>query len=360
MMNIWTLPVLLLGTILVPWLVGAGFTKKQEYLQAWVSGQFVLWGIFELVAVPVIRAEKTLGMLAAVYGMIVAILCLIGLGCLVRKHKRNNRMPEEPLQKLRLGFRKLDYPMLTAVFFILLVLQMVLSMLLTYADGDDAFYVAMSTSTSAFDKQMYLKLPYTGGGTGLSPRYSLAPFPMWISLLSVISGAKPVVMAHTLLPPILILFSYACMALVGKELFSGQDEAGKKCRIFLIFISILVLFGDVSTMSPANFLLARSRQGKAALAAIVIPMLWVLMLKLLKKLGEGQGKPAGIGDYVLLSSVMLTGCLCSTLGTVICMVFLGMMGAVCLFVYKRWQQLPYLIWGCLPGIAYAILYVMVK
>lgn len=85
----------------------------------------------------------------------------------------------------------------------LLVLQLVLAGVLAYEEGDDAFYVAISTITEDANT-MYRKLPYTGGETLLDARHGLAPFPIWVAYLAWLSGIPSVTVAQVVLPMSLI------------------------------------------------------------------------------------------------------------------------------------------------------------
>ena len=117
-----------------------------------------------------------------------------------------------------------------------------------------------------------------------------------------------------------------------------------------------MLFGDYSFYTMENFMIARSRQGKAALGSIVIPFLLLLLLIWLKKLQEGEKVPMRL--YLLFAAGATTGCLCSTLGALLlCMMLgiVGLLGAVC---YRRLRSLFPLAVCCIPCVCYALLYLM--
>ena len=79
------------------------------------------------------------------------------------------------------------------------------------------------------------------------------------------TGISTVVVAKTLLPVVLISMTYGVFYLLGSRiLFSGQSVP-----LFLICTEVLVMFGDYSFYTVENFMIARSRQGKAALVAFL-------------------------------------------------------------------------------------------
>ena len=219
-----------------------------------------------------------------------------------------------------------------------------------YEEGDDAFYVAISTITENADT-MYRKLPYTGGTTGLDARHGLAPFPIWVSFLAKASGIPSVTMAHVVLPMILIIMSYGIYYLLGRHLL-GSHKAG--LPLFMILVELLILFGGYSVYSAENFLLVRTAQGKAVLANIIIPFLMLLMVLLLEK--QEKQERAGVGYWFLLALAMTAGCLCSTLGTLLTCILVGVTGLCAAVCYRRWRVLVPTALCCMIPVLLALLY----
>lgn len=236
------------------------------------------------------------------------------------------------------------------LFWGLLLIQLVQAVRLAYGDTDDAYYVAVSSITES-SNTMYEVLPYTGGGTKLDMRHGLAPFPIWVAFLARMSGMPAVMVAQVVLPVVLIAMAYGIFYLLGSVLI---PEKGGKLALFLIFTEILVLFGNYSIYTVENFMIARSRQGKAALGSLVIPFLLLLLLLLLRKL-EAKGKRHWM-LYLLIAAGTLTGCLCSTLGVLLVCLAIGVAGLLGAICYKRFQVLFPLAACCIPCLCYGVLY----
>jgi hypothetical protein len=233
----------------------------------------------------------------------------------------------------------------------LLLFQMVQAVRLAYGDGDDAYYVAVSSITENAET-MYRKLPYTGGSTDVDVRHGLAPFPIWIAYLARVSGVRTVSAAHIAVPLMLIPMTYAIYYLLGRRLLKERE---KLLPLFLCFVELLVLFGDYSFYTVENFMLARSRQGKAALGSIIIPMLFLLLLLLLEKMQEK--KKCSAGFWILLVCVLTAGCLCSTMGAFLLCLLLAVTGLCAAVCYRNWRVLVPLALCCLPCVYYAVLYI---
>ncbi len=318
----------------------------------WVAGQFLLWAGFQLICVPLVLKQADFIMVAISYGIFLLAMVVLAAAMEIRKRAGNLSF------RMRYAKEKPQRSHFILWLFCggLLLFQLMQAVKLAYADGDDAFYVAISTITDN-SGSMYMKLPYTGGvgGTELDVRHGLAPFPLWITFLAQLSGLHTAVVAHTMLPVILITMTYAVFYLIGERMFPEKDG---KLPLFLIFTQLLVLFGDYSIFSVENFMIARSRQGKAALGSIVIPFVVYLMIVLLQKLAAKE--KISKAYYLMVFSAAVTGCLCSTLGALLICMLLGVVGIAGTICYKTRRFLLPMAGCCIPCVVFAFLYLVLK
>ncbi len=353
--------ILILWLGLIPLGMGAIPTvfvdKKQQNIGfMWITGYMLMWAVFQVLCVGLILTEGVtwegffenhFPYVVYSFGAAGAVFAAAGgiLWCLhCRKQKVAFQLPRSLLKR-----RKIEY-LFRGIFALLLVIQLVCSVTMRYADGDDAYYVAVSTITES-SNTMYKIQPYSAGSTSLNTRHSLAPFPIWIAFLARVSGCHTTIVAHTVVATTLIFMTYVIFAQIGKLLFAEKRE---NLPIFLCFTALLVIFGDYSIFTPENFMIARSRQGKAALGNIIIPMVVYLFLLLFERIRE-QRKCEWV-LWLLLASTVTAACLCSTLGTFLMCLFLGVIGLCAGAVYRRWS----LVWKtavcCVPALVYAALY----
>lgn len=340
-----TVQILILAVLLllVPTVVGgiAVSVEKGKFISAsllfrWVSGQIILWTGFQAICVPMILAERNFQDVVQLFSGYMAVMVLAAIVIGVLRHK-GNPLPRRDLE--RSGGKDPAAMLLWGCVVGLILLQLVMACLLAYEEGDDAFYVAVSTITVDSDT-MYQKLPYTGGATGLDARHGLAPMPIWIAYLSRISGMRTVTVAQVALPLVLIVMTYGIYYLLGKRLF---PDGKRKLPLFMLAIQILVLFGGYSVYSAENFLLVRTAQGKSVMANVIIPFLLYLFLLLLERLQE-EGR-TGAGLWILMGLTMVTGCLCSTQGALLTCMLLGVVSFCMMVCYRRWRLILPLI-GC--------------
>lgn len=351
---------LIMGLLLlaVPLLAGGMFADMDQRAGGlafqWTSGQFCLWAGFQLICVPLVLLRRDFGDVVLFFSVYCGAAVLCGAIRLTVCRRRRRAAREEGAVR-EAGRRPGGAAVLWwLVFAALLVFQLAQAVGMTYADGDDAFYVGVST-TVRDSGLLYGKLPYTGAYTGLDARHGLAPLPVWVAYLAELSGMETVVAAHLVLPAVLIGFAYAVFYLLGRQLFPEKDE---KLPLFLVFTELLVLFGDYSIYTVENFLIARSRQGKAALGSIVIPFLFLLMGLWLKRQEEKEQIPVRL--YLLIAMAVLTGCLCSTQGALLVGLLAGITGLAGAVVHKRWSRLALLALCCMPCIGFALLYLLLE
>ena len=345
---------LIVWLLVIPVCIGgipAAFVDKQDRSPAFmcVAGYMLMWAVFQVICVPcVLLEEKHSGMFPYVvwgFGIVAVMLASVGCACLWKKKHKTERL-------LMVDKRKKGSGEKTAwgIFALLLMVQLAASIFLTYGDGDDAFYVAVSTITEA-SNTLYKIMPYSIGAVGLDVRHGLAPFPIWIAFLARVSGFKVAFVAHVAVGTFLIGMTYVIFYKIGEILYRERKEG---LPIFLNFVALLVLFGDYSYKTPENFMIARSRQGKAALGNIIVPVVILLLLMILNQLQEKQKVQWML--WLLLCATVTAACLCSTLGTFLMCMMLGVAGLCAGIAYRNLRIVGYMAFCCVPAVIFAAMY----
>ena len=352
--------------ILLPFCAGGLFrTVKNNTMSIsvqWLWGQFYLWAIFQVVSVCFILKEGSLAQVTRVY-MIVAVCAAVSgliatlrtiwntgaiggwhLGRLWTKGDKSNANSHRMWTKKEM--------ILAAIFAVLWLVQMLAMIFLAVNDGDDAYYMAIANVAESSDC-MYTANVYAFGGTELTYRYALAPFPIWIAFLSKISGVHTLIIGHVILGLILVTMSYVIYARAGRVLF-GENRA--KRLLFLIFVAILYIWGNTSSHTAESFLLLRTRQGKALVAGLVFPAMICLLLQIGRRL-EAQ-KKISVEYYLLAIMIILTGCLGSTLGGSLVILLWGSALLLLAVGYRKWRLLWAGALSAVPGVIFAILYLI--
>ena len=348
--------VLIIWLLVIPTCIGgipAAFVDKQGESPAFMcmSGYMIMWALFQVICVPCVLLEEKYNAMFpyVVYGFGGAALLLAVTGTVFFVRSRKNQCAAAEVKGAGRQLNSTE-KVSWAAFLLLVLIQLAASVLMAYGDGDDAFYVAVSTITEA-SNTMYKIMPYSIGGTGLDIRHGLAPFPIWIAFLARISGLKVALVAHTAVGTCLIGLSYVIYYKIGQILFRDKKES---LPVFLGFTALLVMFGDYSYKTVENFMIARSRQGKAALGSIIMPVTIFLLLLIFEEIQ--RGKKVKWMLWVLLGATVTAACLCSTLGTLLMCLFLGVVGLCAGVVYKNFRLVICMAACCVPAVVFAVMY----
>lgn len=364
--------------VLVP--LGAGYfavevgKKKGEEAAESLSflfglGFILMWAAFQLIAVPLVLAagkfrqvEMAFEMAGWTFFIAGALLFVLHLrdGLAGRLLVRG----KDQLKSLK-SREGVFCLLLWGVFLMTLLFQMVQAYRLAYADGDDAYYIPISTAAN-LGGGMYAIDSYTGAPTTLDLRHGLAPFPIWVSFIAAKCGVNAAVAAHSLMPLVLIPVTYALYLEIGRLLCrdavprkkTGRGGQDTLLPVFLLFVSLLQIFGNYSIYPASTFLLTRTRQGKAALGNVILPFFVLLLYRMAEEVKK-QGK-AGIRNVLWLMAAMTAGCLCSTMSGFLCGMLVMLTALLLFLLYRK----PHILWqcalGCIPGVIYAMFYLKLK
>lgn len=337
--------VLFLMLMVVPEIVGmlyTGFLPEERNGTAinWGAGFIILWGLFEIIVLPLIYLKKSLNLLCMVYGGIIVLCMIVGV---VRSRERIIPMVKQSISSIRskalIGWGN-----------VLLILgQAYIYLRYMHIDDDDAFYVG-AAATAVSTNTIFSIDPYTGMEFAKLPsRYVLSPFFSFIAFLSRISGVHPAVVTHLVLAGILIVLSYTIYALVGRKLF---PDSSKLSEYFLFFVILIILFSGYTVYTQGTFTLVRIWQGKAVFCAVLVPMISYIMLHL------ASGR-AFVADWCFLFLLMCACCLVSSMGIMLGAIMLGIFGILHVIRDRDFKKFFCTALCCLPNIVCAGLYLVI-
>ena len=334
------LSILWLG--MVPFCIGLSLERKnkekENLAKSVLSGYFVMFALFEVLCVPAAFLRTSFSHLCLVYAGIVLLWTILSL--FIKRMKNYGKHFWGDLFHM---------PFLWYVALILIAVQIGIYLVGMATDADDAMYVAAAT-TSLHTDGIFSFSCYSGRFTSVLPkRYVLSPFPIFLAFLSRVTGFHPTVMAHTVLPVFLVTACYLVYGLWGKKLFGGDRKAES---IFLIFVSLLHIFSYYTVYTQGTFLLIRIWQGKAVLAAILLPAVfyygWMYF----------EQKKIGILEWLRLFFLMTSCCLVSSMGIMLAPIMLGFVALVCGLPGWKWKRICTACLSCLPSMVLALVYLV--
>ncbi len=334
-----------------PFLLGlfyTGFTEKEKnnILLHMAAGYVIMFGLFEITALPLIFLRQSLTALVYLYGGMILAVSVVSL-------VRNIRRIPEILLSIRQAVQK--FTICIWGQFLIIARQIFIYIRYQYYNSDDAFFVA-SASTSLATNTIFAYSPYTGSlYEKLPSRYVLSPFYAFTATISKVTDTHPAIVAHMVFMILFLLLFYAVYALLGRIFFACDME---KTGYFMILASALQIFSAYSERTSGLFLLIRLWQGKAVLAGILLPMVLYMALRMFFDSTEIKGKQTA--DYALLFLLMCACCMVSSMGIILGAIMLGILGILAAWRQKQIRLLVNTALCCLPNLLCAGIYLAIR
>ncbi len=317
--------------------------EKNNILMHMAAGYVIMFGLFEIIALPLIFLRQSLSLLVYLYGGILFAVSAVSLALHFRR-----------IPVIAGNIKQAVQSFTACIWAQLLVIagQVFVYVRYQYHNSDDAFFVA-SAATSLATDMVFAYSPYTGTlYEKLPSRYVLSPFYAFTAAISKMTEIHPAIIAHMVFMILFLLLSYGVYTLLGRILFSCDME---KLGYFLILVSALHIFSAYSERTSGLFLLIRLWQGKAILAGILLPMILYMALRIFFDSQGGKG-----ADRVLLFFLMCACCMVSSMGIMLGAIMLGILGILAAWRQKRIRPLADTVLCCLPNLLCAGIYLMIR
>lgn len=253
------------------------------------------------------------------------------------------------------------------LFLLLAGFQLYMSFTRASFDGDDAYYVVQSLTAQQIDT-LYRIDPNNGMSTPLDARHALALFPIWEAFIGTLCGIHATIVAHSIVPLMLIPLTYLVYYEIGKNLFADKK---RHLPVFMALMALWQLFGNVSIYTNETFLLTRTWQGKSFAGNFVIPAVFWIFLCLFR-MGEGgktEQKVDAEGAYrrsrrcrtklwLLLALLNLAAGASSSLAVFLSCALTAGLGFLLMVKERRFMDLVCAGLSCILGGAYVLLYLL--
>lgn len=364
--------VILVGTLIIsPFFLGVLCervikSKDHRIVTLMLYGYLLMFSLFWMVSVPVILYNhKRFDLVVWIYGILLFLLsiagCVLGTRKLMVCRQLNQKLFH--FKKTLKKYDKLSLA-LWCLFFMMLIYQLYKSVLHASFDGDDAYYVTIANIANQ-QGDMYGILPYNGTATSLQTQHAIAPLPIFMAFLARISGIHSTVINHLIMPFCLIPLTYYAYFLVGERLFYKNKNG---IPVFMILISLLQIYGDLSICTKEKFFLTRTWQGKSVYANLILTVTFFLMLSLAERQHKQEKQDTGkriavyyeskrdIWFFLLLTN--MSACLMTSMSAVISGFFLGISGILIAIRYRNPKDLINIVACCIPFFIEMTLYLL--
>ena len=325
-------------------LLGDGMAIKRNQgnngmAHTYIVGMLCMFSVFHVLAVLFTFLKYSLTALSVVY-------CVVLIGIIVCLYAgRGQGILRNWTMNIQIRGTWLKW-----MVFVLILFQVLYVCIYSHTDADDATYVGIAT-TSYFSDTLNQINPLTGDAINISgfADYILAPISLFWAMWAKTWGLHPAFLMHVLCPVILIPTAYIVYYLVAKVFFKEE----KKRWQFLFFVNILNIWGNWAIRSTSTFLLFRIWQGKAVLAAILVPLTIYLMARI--KTGDDAWD-----NWFLLFLNSISCCLVSGMGAILFPVLMLAYATPDLLMERKWKRIVHYFICMIPCMISAGLYIALK
>lgn len=325
--------------------------RKQGFLfvRMYAYGWLVLFASFEFVCVPFVVRLGRFSDFSAIYNVVIWVIAVVSVvtAILWNRHREKavsegvTSEDEEMSKAERLSIGTIC---LWVIIVLLIAAQMVYLYFYQHFNGDDAYYVAQSVLTDYHDT-MFQRDSYTGAVLGLDVRHALSVVPIFITWLARVCSVHPTIMCHSILGPVLLAEMYCIFTLIARKLFHKNKSY---IPVFLLFMNIWYIWGNVSLYTAETFAYTRTWQGKSIFANIVIPLAFCLLIDVAEKKRTAA--------YKLLFLLSIAGVFVTTASIYLLSMLYVIVGVWILITKRNKKPLMHLILCCIPNLVYGALY----
>ena len=270
--------------VVVPFVLGLLYERffetevKLMFSRCFAMGFATMLTLFQFVAVPMIAKGTSFNLLLYVYTAV--LVAFIAVSLFLNRDTLVSRVKAE-ISCICNGIKSLDkmYLIIGIIALILIAFQTSLLVFKMHTDTDDCRFLA--EALEAVERNTLLRVHVITGEQLAYPigemrKEVTAPYPLFISVLSVYTRIHPTVLAHLIFPVLLIPLSYSVVFLLGKTLL----ETAEKVSVYMFVIAVVILFSFESIYTWGYTLLTIIWQGRSISAVIMLPLIWYIFIRI--------------------------------------------------------------------------------
>lgn len=355
---------LIIWLVFIPFCMGflpGNFIPEKERTPGvvFLLGYTVMFALFELVGIPVVIAVVYHGfsLLSRIFMALSLLAALAGVAVMGFQYRRGARPGSRDCGRFR--EMSLEEAAGYLIFAVIVGFQLYMAFTRASFDGDDAYYGVQGLTAWQHDT-LYRINPNNGRSAPLDVRHGMALLPIWEAFVGKMSGIHVAVIAHSVVPLVLLPLTYLVYFQIGKKLFAGKEEARP---VFMILMALFQMFGNVSIYTNETFLLTRTWQGKSVAGNFIIPMVFWVFLCLFEEAEKDRWKrrqkECG-GYWAFLACLNLAAGVSSSLAVLLCSILTAGLGFLFAIRKRSFGVLIRAGLACIPGAAYVLTYIIIS
>lgn len=240
-------------------------SEKFMLSRCFVLGFCFELALFQLIAVPFIIKRAAFHDLRNLYLIVLLVITVFSLLASLKNIKRRFLNKFNEIKNM-----KFNIP-LWIIVIVMIVFQTQLLFTHMHMDTDDSRFIA--EALEACEKDTMLQLNCITGEhldtfVGELRKEVAAPYPFFIAAVASLTKIHPAILAHMCFPVFLIPLFYMCMYMIGRFFFSDSHN---KVPLYMLILSVVVLFSFESRFSWGYTLLTIIWQGRSIACVILLP-----------------------------------------------------------------------------------------
>ena len=330
--------------------VGSNLVRREEeyslsiIFRTYIMGQMLVFAIIELLSVPMILLRWRFNTLYWAFIIICLILFVLGVVRFFWKRKVRFVNVKETFR----SFTPVTAILLVLVFLIIAA-QFSVYFVGQHLDEDDARWLAEANDAIEYGDMMTRDFS-TGEYQGVftTAKEVASPWPMMWAILARTMNTRASIAVHTCYASFELLVMYMIYYLIARELFDKWESR----LAFLLLTAVINMFYAGTVYTQSVFSMVRIWQGKATVAAIIIPLLLYVFLSINKR-NETR-------DWLMLPVVSCGACLMSGMGISFSAFMIAIYGVYNIVAYKNWRRIPLFLISLLPSAMFSFIYFYFK
>ena len=310
--------------LIVPFLTGTTVCEilkiKKGIAGKYLFGSMAQWAFMQLITVPLIIFRQKFTLVVIIVTVFLGLMSIAGLFLLARNLMKRSAKDREPVR-----IHDVFVFALMALGYIAMALAV---LFLQTKSFDDSRFVVMAVDVVKTDR-MFLTNPNNGleitEFLGSMHQDAVSPWAIYTAYCARTTGVYATIMAHTVMPQTLMLCMVCAYWLIADTFF--HENRFSKCA--MVFIALLVnVYGGYTGYNGETFALTRIWQGKAVVASIGIPTLYICFSWI-------HEHPERWYGYILVYMTAFAMCMMSGMGIIISGIMCGGAGIALMLMKKK-------------------------
>lgn len=301
-------------------------------------GFFAYYALFSIVCLPIMLTYRELSLLTSVWVVFVAIVMvvsavffgktwLIKIKSLIGEFKRSKGI--------------------WIVFGILTLVQIFL-VVSTYNFTLDAAYYVANVSTSVETNMINVYDPFTGAWQDhFELRYAFATYSVYDSLVCMVTKLPALVVTKSIMSAVVMLLVNVLYIWLAKFLCKENTKQMLVMYIAMVFINLTF----VTLYTPANFLMARSYEGKTIVGNVAVILIFAMYMIAVRKGTDFR-------YFLMMFFICFGTATVSSTANMVIPAEMGILFAPYVFKHKRFDMIPKLFICILPEVVMMMMYVL--